>query len=541
MLLPSCAVRALVAFAVVQAGSHPAEPLHVQIDRLIAAGQAGHEKQVAPLASDGEFLRRVTLDLTGTVPTAAEAQALLADRDPKKREKLIDRLLASPGYARRMSQVFDVLLNERRADSKVPRAAWEDYLRAAFAENRPYDAFARELLAADGVDPKARPAAKFYLERNFEPNLVTRDIARVFLGRNMQCAQCHDHPHIDGYKQADYFGILAFLNRSFLFPNANAATAVIAEKADGEVNFVSVFDKAKKQSTTLPRVLGGKPVAEPKLEKGKEYKVAPAKDKRPVPAYSRRAQLAKAVTSPDNPAFARTAANRLWALMLGRGIVHPVELDHAGNPPSHPELLDLLTKQFATHKYDVKWLLREIALSRTYQRSSEVPGGVSDPPEDRYLVAALKPLTPEQFAFAMSEATGQTELDRKALGAKVTPTALDARAAGVVNSFRRTFGAHEGEHEDGSILTLDQTLFLKNGATVRGLTQPKAGNLAARLAKQPDDQAADELFLAVLTRRPTAEERADVAAAVKGAANRPAAFGELVWALVASAEFRFNH
>jgi hypothetical protein len=541
MLLPSCAVRALVAFAVVQAGSHPAEPLHVQIDRLIAAGQAGHEKQVAPLASDGEFLRRVTLDLTGTVPTAAEAQAFLADRDPKKREKLIDRLLASPGYARRMSQVFDVLLNERRADSKVPRAAWEDYLRAAFAENRPYDAFARELLAADGVDPKARPAAKFYLERNFEPNLVTRDIARVFLGRNMQCAQCHDHPHIDGYKQADYFGILAFLNRSFLFPNANDAKAVLAEKADGEVNFVSVFDKAKKQSTTLPRVLGGKPVAEPKLEKGKEYKVAPAKDRRPVPAYSRRAQLAKAVTSPDNPAFARTAANRLWALMLGRGIVHPVELDHAGNPPSHPELLDLLTKQFATHKYDVKWLLREIALSRTYQRSSEVPGGVSDPPEDRYLVAALKPLTPEQFAFAMSEATGQTELDRKALGAKVTPTALDARAAGVVNSFRRTFGAHEGEHEDGSILTLDQTLFLKNGATVRGLTQPKAGNLAARLAKQPDDQAADELFLAVLTRRPTAEERADVAAAVKGAANRPAAFGELVWALVASAEFRFNH
>src|SRR5207247_1645348 len=154
----------------------------------------------APPASDAEFLRRVYLDLAGTIPTADEARAFLADTDPSKREKLIDRLLASPAYARRMAQHFDVVLMERRPDSKVPRAAWEEYLRTAFAENRPYDALAREILSADGVDAKTRPAAKFYLDRGFEPNLVTRDISRVFLGRNLQCAQCHDHPLIDAFK-----------------------------------------------------------------------------------------------------------------------------------------------------------------------------------------------------------------------------------------------------------------------------------------------------------------------------------------------------
>ena len=263
-----------------------------------------------------------------------------------------------------------------------------------------------------------------------------------------------------------------------------------------------------------------------KAVKGKEYAVAPAANVRPVPAFSRREKLAAAVT--DSPVFARAGANRLWALMLGRGLVHPVDLDHTGNPPSHPELLDLLAGEFAGHRFDVKWLLREIALSKTYQRSSEVPAALADAPADRYLVAPLKPLAPEQLAFAVVQAAGPAT------------AAADATAAQVVAAFRGVFGGRPGEPEDGSP-TLDQTLFLKHGPLVRGLVMPKAGNLADRLAKLSDEAAADELFLAVLTRAPTAEERADVVAAVKGAGSRPTAFGELAWALVASAEFRFNH
>jgi hypothetical protein len=524
--MPARLMFALVCSLAIPVTATAAEPLHARIDALIAAGHPDYKKQVAPIAGDAEFLRRMYLDLTGTIPTAAEAKAFLADSDTKKREVLIDKLLATPGYARWMAQYFDVVLMERRPDAKVPRAAWEDYLRKSFAANTPYDAFAREMLSADGVDPKLRPAAKFFLDRGFEPNLVTKDLGRVFLGRNLQCAQCHDHPQIVDYKQADYYGIQAFLNRSFLFPNANAPTAVIAEKADGEVSFGSVFDKAKKTGSTPPRVIGGKAVDEPKAEKGKEYKVAPAANVRPVPAFSRREKLAAAVTESD--LFARAGANRLWAFMLGRGLVNPVDLDHSGNPPSHPELLDLLAAEFAAQNYDVKWLLREVALSKTYQRSSEVPVALAEVPADRYLVAPLKPLAPEQLAFAAAQATGPA-------------TAIaDAAAAPTVNAFRAAFGGKPGEVEDGSP-TLDQTLFLKNGAVVRGLVTPKPGNLADRLAKLPDEQAADELFLAVLTRTPTADERADVVAAVKGAANRPAAFGELVWALVASAEFRFSH
>jgi hypothetical protein len=499
------------------------EPLHARIDRLIAAGHPDHAKQAAPPADDAEFLRRLTLDLAGTIPTAAEARVFLADTDPDKRTKQIDRLLAGPGYARRMAFAFDVILMERRKDTRVPRPAWEAYLRDTFAANRPYDEFVRELLSADGVDAKTRPAAKFLLDRDLEPNLVTRDLSRVFLGRNLTCAQCHDHPTIADYKQADYYGIQAFINRAFLFPNAQAPTAVIAEKADGEVNFSNVFDKTKKTSATGPRMPGLKPLDEPKAEKGKEYTVAPAKDVRPVPAYSRRAKLAAAVTAPENPVFARAAVNRLWALMLGRGIVDPVDQDHAGNPPSHPELLDLLAREFTAHKYDVKWLVREVALSRTYQRSSEVPAGLSEAPPAKYLVGPLKPLSAEQLAYAVSEATGNTS--------------ADAKAAPLLATFRAVYGGSPGEPDEGVTQTLSQTLFLKNGPALRGLTQPKAGNLADRAAKLPPEQAADELFLSVLTRRPTADERASVVASLTRTpgGERPAFCGELVWALVTSA------
>jgi hypothetical protein len=240
------------------------EPIHPRIDALIASGFGELANRAAPLSDDAEFVRRVYLDLAGTIPSAAETRSFLDDRTPDKRRRLIDALLAGPGFTRRMVWFWDTTLMERRRDSKVPRAAWEEYLQRAVRENRPYDVLVREILSADGVDAKSRAAAKFFLDRDLEPNVVTRDLARIFLGRNVQCAQCHDHPQIDDYKQADYYGILAFVNRSFLFPNAQAPTAVIAEKADGDVSFMSVFDRTKKTNTTLPRMPGGKAIEEAK-------------------------------------------------------------------------------------------------------------------------------------------------------------------------------------------------------------------------------------------------------------------------------------
>ncbi len=533
---------AAVALLVLPGLAISADPLHARIDKHIVDGFGDLKKHAAPPASDEEFFRRVHLDLTGTTPTVAELNAFLGDSAKDRRAKVIDKLLAGPGYARRMAWHFDVMLMERRPDAKVPRAAWEAYLQGAFAENKPYDALVREILSSDGADPKTRAAAKFVLDRDGEPHVVTKDIGRVFLGRNMQCAQCHDHPTIDDYKQADYYGIQAYLNRSFLFPDAKVPTAVIAEKAEGDVSFMSVFDKAKKLNSTAPRMPGGKPMEEPKAEKGKEYKVAPAPNVKPVPAYSRRARLADAVTSADNPAFARNAVNRVWAMMMGRGIVHPVDMDHGNNPPSHPELLNELSGEFVKHKYDVKWLVREIALSDAYQHSSETPAGLDDPPADRYLVAVMKPLTPEQFAYAAMQATGHTDAERTALGAKWTEAQLDARLAPRMGPFRSILGRGPEVTADGFSSTLDQTLFLKYGAAVRGLLPPRSGNLADRLGKTTNpDAVADELFAAVLSRRPTADERKDVADALKVTTDRGKTINELVWALVASAEFRFNH
>ena len=521
-------------------------PLPPQIDRLIAAGHPEFAKLAAPQCGDEEFVRRVHLDLTGTIPAAAEVRAFLADRSPGKRTRLINQLLDSPGYVRRMVWFYDVTLMERRRDQKVPRADWEKYLRTVVTENRPYDAFVRELLSSDGSNPQTRPAAKFLLDRDLEPNLVTRDIGRVFLGRNLTCAQCHDHPTIDDYTQDEYYGIQAYLNRAYLFPNANDAKASIGEKAEGDVNFVSVFDKTKKQNTATPKIRGVKPVAEAKPEKGKEYKTAPTKDARGVPAVSRREWLATAITSRDNPAFARTVVNRVWAMMMGRGLVDAPDWDHPANPPSHPELLDLLTSEFVKHNYDVKWLAHQIALTEAYQRSSELTPELTEldlVPPDRYLVAILKPLAPEQLAYALAEAGGQNEADRGSMqklgakGAYAVDGSIDARNAPRLAQFRTVFGARPGEAE-GFSATLDQTLFLKYNQAVRGLIAPRAAALA-RLADP--DAVAEELFLSVLSRRPTAEEKKDVAAALNGAADRPAAMSELVWALVASAEFRFNH
>lgn len=517
-------------------------PLHQRIDRFIAAGLPNYDAVAAPVANDAEFLRRIALDLAGSIPSAAETRAFLADSSPDKRAKLIDKILAGPEYARRMQEVFDVALMDRRRESKVPNLEWEAFLRTSFAANKPYDELVRDILSSDGANPNTRPAAKFFLERDLEPTIVTRDISRLFLGRNLQCAQCHDHPLVDDYKQEHYYGIQAFFNRAFLYPKADDPKAVIAEKAEGEVNFISVFDPKKVQKTTPPAVPGWKPIGDPKLDKGKEYKVAPTKNVKPVPAYSRLAKLAAAIASDGNPAFRRTAVNRLWALMMGRGLVQPLDYDHTANPASHPQLFEMLADEFAKRKYDVKGLLREIALSKTYQRSSEGSAKLADVAEDRYAVAILKPLSPEQFGYATMQATGLTDVYRNALTDKKNEDALHAKLVQNLGPFLRMYGSRPGETDDGFVSTLDQTLFVKHGGHIRNLIAPRTGSLVERAAKLAEpSRVAEELYLTVYTRLPNDEERRDIEDTLRTATNRTNALTDIVWAMLASAEFRFNH
>ncbi|MBC7816466.1 MAG: DUF1549 domain-containing protein, partial [Planctomycetaceae bacterium] len=342
--------------------------LHEQIDQLFEADTL--VPLIAP-ADDAEFLRRAMLDLHGIIPTADEARAFLSDPSPTKRTELIDRLLASPRYARHFATTFDVLWLERKQEKNIKSQDWYDYLYHSFHDGKPHDQLVREILAGDDTQEATRPTLKFYYARTVEPHALTRDIGRLFFGMDMQCNQCHDSPIVDDYKIGDYYGLYAFVSRTFLFTDKKKVPS-LGEKADGEANFKSVFtgESAEKVVPRLPR---GPALVEPVLLKGDEYAVKPAKDVKPIPKFSRRAALAERGVDGSTEMFDRNAVNRLWAHLMGRGLVHPLELHHPDNPPSHPEVLDLLAQEFREHGCDVRYLLREIALTRTYARACELP------------------------------------------------------------------------------------------------------------------------------------------------------------------------
>lgn len=349
--------------------TEPAPPLRDEVDRLLAADSLA--PPVAP-ADDAEFLRRATLDLHGIIPTAEEARAFLNDTAADKRIQLIDRLLDSPRFARHMATTFDVLWLERRTDKNVGSPLWYDFLYQSFLQNKPYDRLVREVLAAVGGSDM-RGATKFYQVRACEPDAMTRDIGRLMFGMDMQCNQCHDHPVIDDYKIGDYYGLRAFVTRTYLFQDAKSKQQVVAEKPDGEASFTSVFtgESSKKVVPRLPR--GDVLPDEPTFKKGEELVGKPAKGEQPVPKFSRRALLAERATDGKYDLLDRNAANRLWAHVFGRGLVHPIDFMHPDNPPAHPEVLDLVARDFRAHGCDIKHTLRELMLTKTYARSCELP------------------------------------------------------------------------------------------------------------------------------------------------------------------------
>ena len=524
---PAARLALLSVFVLTPAGG-AAEPLHDRIDALILAKARGRPASV--VADDAEFLRRVSLDLAGRIPSAPEARAFLADKAADKRARLIDRLLGGSDYPRRMADLFHVMLMERLGD----HAEWTKYLRDAFAANKPWDRMAREILAGRADDDATRGAAFFLSKRleNYGQNPVdypalTRDVGRLFLGLDLQCAQCHDHLFIKDYKQQDFQGLFAFFENAYL---QDPKTPAVGEKVTSKkLAFQSVFRKVPRE--TGPRVPGGREVEVPAFKKGEEFLTPPDPRKRTpgVPRFSPLAKLAETLPSADNAAFRKNIVNRLWWVLMGHGLVHPLDLHHGDNPPSHPELLDLLAREFRDHKFDIKWLLRELALSRTYQRSGELPPGADKLPPETFLTANEKRLSAEQLFESVLEATGER--------ATVTqPEALLAK-------FQKAFANPPREAEQDISPTLKGALFVLNDETVLGRLAPRPGNLIDRLSKLPQaDAVAEELYLSVLTRMPAAEEKAMVASYLeKNKERRPAALGHLAWALLASTEFGVNH
>ena len=551
------AITLLLAFTSTGAAD---EPLHKIVDAQIAAGWKTRGVTPASLSDDAEFIRRIYLDLTGMIPPAAAVQQFLQDSAPDKRERWIDTLASSAEFNHHMARVVDAMLIERRINVitsyDVKQNEWRDYLASAFAENRPWDRLVAEILASDGADDKTKAAIKFYLARNVQPHEMTRDIGRIFLGRDLACAQCHDDPRYKDYTQKDYYGIYAFVNRMSFFRDTKANRSFISEKAEGGVTFESVF--TAKKGMTNPQ-LRGEMFSDPKLEKGKEYIVPPKTGGRIIPVYSRRLLLAKELPRLETVGFSRNIVNRLWAQLMGRGLIHPLDLDHELNPPSHPELLKELASRFEAMKYDVRGFMRELMRSRTYQLSSRRRADTPAPPAEAFAVAALRPLSADQFAWSVMQATGRfanhQQAAEKALQ-KREPKAfadtqttfewrrqlfagLDRDVSQLASRFYGAPGAAEGNFEP----TVSQALFLLNGPTIVGAVQPsKSRLLVDSLVDEKSPEAlAERMYLNILSRRPSADEIAEVRQHLADRKERSLAVSELASALLLSAEFRLNH
>ncbi|MFP6649046.1 MAG: DUF1549 domain-containing protein [Pirellulaceae bacterium] len=527
--------------------------LHQRVDQLITSAQGDLARLASPRCSDEEFLRRIFLDLAGRIPGHEEARQFLADEDPLKREQLLDRLLASPRHARHLQHQLDVMLMQRLPKKHVEPAQWQDYLYTSVLENKPWNQLAEEILTADGADEKQRPRARFLLARDLNFDDITRDIGRIFLGRDMQCAQCHDHPSIEDYLQRHYYGLTAYLKRSYLFKHPKSGTTAIGEKAEGDIKFTSVF--TNEEDSTAPRLLDLSVIEDPEPA-AEPYVTKPDKDNRGIPRYSRRLQLAPSIISPENEDFRVNIANRTWALVMGRGLVEPLDMRHASNPPSHPELLQLLADELLANGYDLRVLIRQLVLSETYQRSSQQVETDQDLPDRAYLSAELKPLSAEQLAWSTMQAVGLVassqgeqlvtlkkedpafNLEDREMAVKLEK-AVNAALAPHVEMFVGIFA----NQTDAFSATASQALFLENSELISAWLTPADGNLVERLSDTEKlETVAGHLYLALLSRPPTSGEQENIVVFLQQFdSERQAGIAQATRAILCSAEFRFNH
>lgn len=507
------------------------------IDACIAASQHAAGIDPAPLLDDASFLRRVTLDLAGRVPTPLERDGFLADSALDKRARLVDRLLAGPDFAFHQRNALDsYLMRNPSADE-----AWQAYLLTAARQNRSWEQLFRELMLPDRVPPAEAGAAAFLRARAHGLDALTNDVAVLFFGVNVSCAKCHDHPLVSDWKQDHYYGLASFFQRTYA-----TQRGLVAEKFDGRVKYTTVSGEEKEAAFLF---LSGAAVDEPPLEwsddsrKSVEQAIAkaqkePQADVPPLPEFSPRAELVRlALEQGPDGFFARNLVNRTWERLLGRGLVHPVDQLHSENPPSHPAVLNALARDFVEGGYDVQRLIRTIVLTEAYARSSRWSAGERPPPA-LFAVGSVRPLTPRQLALSLDVATLSPELSAQfsdADRAAAFREELEARSAGIAGSL-------ESPDENFQV-SVDEALLFSNGPAIAGEFLADAPQrLVGRLAREPGTDVIEGAFGAVLSRSPTADERAAVAEYLERRSDRlPEAIQQVVWALLTSPEFRFNH
>lgn len=473
----------------------------------------------ASMIDDAGFLRRVSLDLIGTLPTAEESERFLNDTATDKRAKLVDALLERPEYVDFWSLRWgDLLRAHRRYLGDKGLASFSGWIRQSVRENKPLDQFTRELLTAQGNLFTNGPVGYYFIDEKVEE--LAETTSQVFLGVRMQCTRCHHHPN-EVWSQDDYYGLAAFFSR-------------LETKDSGQQG--ARFGGPKSIRPTLLENPNRKPLiaSAPRLFGDAVPQADPAADPRQ--------HLADWITHPGNRFFARNFVNRYWAALLGRGLVEPVDDMRATNPASMPILLDALAKDFVEHHFDTKYLLRTICNSQVYQLAVELKPQ-RDADGQLFTHRIPRQLSAEVLLDAINQVTGSSEVFS---GQPPGTRAIALPDPTIVSHFLSTFGRplrnSPCDCARSSTPDLSQVLHLANSTALHEKLIAPTGRIAAELKSGKSDvEILNRLYLSAFSRSPTASEREAVQEALSAGSSREEAWQDILWAILNCSEFVFNH
>lgn len=500
-------------------------PQNNYIDQLIDAKLKRLKIQPSPLVDDATFLRRVSLDLTGQIPAPEEVRAFLADATPpkQKRAAMIEKLLARSTYVDHWTVKWgDLLQNSRKFLGEKGAFGFREWIRESVANNKPYDKWVREIILSRGSTYE-NPAANFYRVSK-DPKLSMERTTQVFLGVRMVCAQCHDHP-FERWTQNQYYEMSAFFSAVGVRPGFEVGEDIVYDlREDYEMKHPKDSRVMKPQFLVSATTASNAPISIPSDQK-------------------RREALAQWLTSRNNPFFAKSTANRIWSYFFGKGIIDPVDDIRASNPPSNPALLDALAKDFADHNFDLKYLIRTIVNSRAYQASIETNEWNAP---DLYNFSHQSPrrLSAEQLMDGVAAATGARpnfpEVPPETPAAQLPDPHVGKE--GFLDLFGRPSRESACECERRADLSLPQALNLVNGKTISDAVADPKGRVAKLVLSSASDKAiAEDLYLASLSRLPNASEADTAMKYLSGSGGRAARAQDLLWALVNSKAFLYNH